>query len=215
MLLERTWACCLVGALLTATTTVQARQDRPLPANYTNDLYHCFLEASLNLSGQQGGNVPALSDDGVLCDLDSYQWMIEQLNPDQPPARCVDFDALANGGTDSMNDDVLEPCILWHMNYGLLASESPSTVPSTAPSSKLEATTPATAAPVVASPSAQVESKYCTWIHSGSQVRIRPGLLNSTLSHTLHPCHCIIDSCSQYHLFSIRIPLITSDTASK
>jgi hypothetical protein len=149
MVQERTWASCLVSVLLTAaTTSVQARQERPLPANYTNDLYHCFLEASLNLSAQKDG----LTDDGVACDLDSYQWMIAQLNPLQPPARCVDFDALANGGTDSMNDDVLEPCILWHMNYGLLASESPSTVPSTSPSSMLEAT----AMPIV-----QVQSKYC------------------------------------------------------
>ena len=119
----------LLVALFSLTTTVpvDARQTRPTPTNYTNDLYHCFLAASQQLSNQPN----AITDDSVLCDFNSYQWVIDSLNPDKAPDRCVNFDVLTANA--DLTDDVLEPCILWHMQYGALAASS---VPSTAPSKK-------------------------------------------------------------------------------
>jgi hypothetical protein len=106
--------------VLAVTTAYASSQNAPLPANYHNDLYHCFLQVVNNL---------ATGDDSVACDTGSYQWIIANLNPDQPPTRCDHLDLLSVI-PDSTDDDSLEPCILWQLKYGFLGSIAPTDFPS-------------------------------------------------------------------------------------
>lgn len=77
------------------------------PADYTDDVYHCKDPQQVALAQTDSYTIS--------CDLTTWRWNVDELEEDSPPALCLGIDRWE--ALQGPVDDMLEPCLLWLMNY--------------------------------------------------------------------------------------------------
>ena len=90
------------------------------PVDYVDDIFHCSDPTQIA---------------GMSCDPQTFLWELDSLDPVNMPKQCEGLNS-TQADLTKQTDDLIEPCLWWHLYYGdLEASYLPSSPPSLSPTS--------------------------------------------------------------------------------
>lgn len=138
----------IIKALGALTVVLSSASLVVLADDVPDDIFHCRNPKDVD------------KKESIKCDNKSQEWALNELDEEEAPEICGG-DYIEDGQPETMPDewpDLLEPCLLWSIFYGSLATDSPTAFPTATP----------TAAPVPATdrPTAEDGGGFCKYIHT-------------------------------------------------